>query len=74
MHTPLSELVFSTTSSLQGYPFPVSITMIHLIIKFLLAWVARKITGCATSKTPVMLPWKEYLKHIAPIGELNLVV
>ncbi len=53
----------------QGYPFPVSITMIHLIIKFLLAWLVRKVSGWATTKAPVELEWKAYLKHIAPIGE-----
>ena len=52
----------------QGYPFPVSITMVHLIVKFLLACLVRNIVSHFTGKPSVVLPWKDYLKSITPIG------
>ena len=55
---------------MQGYPFPLSITMIHLIVKFLLAWIIRKIWSCISRKPPLVLEWKDYLKNIVPVGEL----
>lgn len=47
--------------------------MIHLIVKFLIAWVVRKITSMVTGKAPVVLGWGEYLKNIAPVGRSPLL-
>ena len=53
----------------QGYPFPLSITMIHLIVKFLIAWIVRKLISLVTGKTPLVLGWREYIRNISPVGE-----
>ena len=53
---------------LQGYPFPLSVTMIHLIVKFLLAWLVRKVWSCVCRTPPLVLNWWDYLKSIAPVG------
>lgn len=53
---------------LMGYPFPVSITMVHLVVSFIMAWVVRKLTSCYTGNPPLNLPWSVYLKNIAPIA------
>ena len=54
--------------AVQGYPFPVTITMVHLIVKFMLASAVRKVMSCVTGNPPVVLEWRDYLKSIAPIG------
>ena len=59
---------FSFCSRIQGYPFPLSITMIHLIVKFIIAWIVRKLVSLVTGKPPLVLGWKEYLKNILPVG------
>ena len=56
------------TFPLQGYPFPLSITMIHLITKFLLAWVVRKLWSLCTGRPPLVLGWRENLWNIVPVG------
>lgn len=57
-----------TCTRAQGYPFPLSITMIHLIVKFLIAWILRKLISLVVGKPPLVLGWKEYLKNITPVG------
>lgn len=61
-------LTFYNKWILTGYPFPLAITMVHLIIKFLLAWVVRKITGCCCKEPPLTLSWSDYLRHIVPVA------
>ena len=56
------------TLATQGYPFPLSVTMIHLIIKFLIAWIVRKLISLVTGNPPLVLGWKEYVKNVSPVG------
>ena len=53
---------------LQTYPFPVSITIIHLIVKFLLAWLVRRVVAAVTKEAPNVLTWPQYLKNICAVG------
>ena len=55
----------------QNYPFPISMTIIHLIIKFLLAWTIRGTLYCARKSPQVTFGWKNYLKSICPVGEIK---
>jgi solute carrier family 35 protein C2 len=61
-------LTFYNKWILTGYPFPLSITMIHLIVKFIIAWIVRKLVSLVTGKPPLVLGWKEYLKNILPVA------
>ncbi|XP_064398591.1 solute carrier family 35 member C2-like [Halichondria panicea] len=61
-------LTFYNKWILTGYPFPLSITMIHLIVKFLLAWLVRKIWSCIRGSPPLVLSWGDYLKNIVPVA------
>ena len=58
-----------THTSTQTYPFPLSITIIHLIIKFLVAWLVRRVVAVVNKEAPNVLTWMQYLKNIAPVGE-----
>ena len=42
--------------------------MIHLVVKFILAWLVRKATSCCTKQPPLVLGWRDYLKNIVPVG------
>ena len=44
-------------------------TIIHLILKFLLAWIIRGSLVCITKSPQVTIGWKNYLKSIFPVGE-----
>ena len=63
----------SMVACFQGYPFPVSITMVHLIVKFVLALIVRKIASLFTGHPPLQLSWRGYVKNIAPIGREKCV-
>lgn len=58
---------------LSSYAFPFSITIIHLVIKFFIAWVVRKGFSLYTKETPLVLGWRDYLKNIAPIAVLSAI-
>jgi len=64
-------LTFYNKWILMGYPFPLSITMIHLIIKFIISWVVRKATSCVSKHPPLVLGWKDYMKHMVPVAVLS---
>ena len=52
----------------QHFRFPLSITMTHLITKFIMAACIRGILYCKTGKHRVTLGWVDYIKRIAPPG------
>jgi solute carrier family 35 protein C2 len=50
------------------YKFPLSITVIHLIIKFMISTLVRSISTACNSKQRITLDWMTYLKRIIPTG------
>ena len=70
----MSTALPSRSPRLQGYPFPLSITMIHLVVKFLIAWVVRKLIALVTGEPPLVLGWREYMKNITPVGRYTIHV
>lgn len=44
--------------------------MVHLIIKFLLAWMVRKVWSCISKSPRVVLDWKTYGKRVTVTGEV----
>ncbi|XP_019850680.1 PREDICTED: solute carrier family 35 member C2-like [Amphimedon queenslandica] len=61
-------LTFYNKKLLTNYPFPISMTIIHLIIKFLLAWTIRGTLYCARKSPQATFGWKNYLKSICPVA------
>eukprot|EP00096_Caligus_rogercresseyi_P009267 TRINITY_DN3112_c0_g1_i1.p1 TRINITY_DN3112_c0_g1~~TRINITY_DN3112_c0_g1_i1.p1 ORF type:complete len:440 (+),score=121.81 TRINITY_DN3112_c0_g1_i1:150-1469(+) len=51
---------------LRVYPYPLTIVLCHLIVKFLLAWSIRVLLG--GRRTNVALDWRTYLEQLSIIG------
>ncbi|XP_064610471.1 solute carrier family 35 member C2-like [Liolophura sinensis] len=61
-------LTFYNQRFIHHFTFPLSITMTHLVVKFMLAGVVRVLLECKSKTERVTLPWGEYIKKIAPTG------
>jgi hypothetical protein len=53
----------------QMFRFPLSITIFHLFVKFLLALFFRTLWELKTGKERVLLSWDLYVKKVAPTGK-----
>ncbi|KAE8575496.1 hypothetical protein XENTR_v10003853 [Xenopus tropicalis] len=51
---------------LKSFHFPLFMTLVHLIMIFLLSGFSRLLAACYTGHPRVILPWKDYLKKVAP--------
>ncbi|XP_040567610.1 LOW QUALITY PROTEIN: solute carrier family 35 member C2 [Lepeophtheirus salmonis] len=51
---------------LNRYPYPLTIVMLHLVIKFLLAWTLRLSLG--KYRQNVVLEWRKYVSQLSVIG------
>ena len=56
------------TFVLQAFKFPLSITMTHLVTKFLMASLVRIIWKKCSGKSRITLGWSDDFKRIAPPG------
>lgn len=65
MHTILFHSIYFF---FQYFKFPISFTICHLVIKFVLAALVRKLIECKRKEPRVMLSWPMYLKRLAPTG------
>ncbi|XP_071812955.1 solute carrier family 35 member C2-like isoform X5 [Apostichopus japonicus] len=61
-------LTFYNKWLFSDFRFPLSITICHLTVKFVMAAIVRSFLDCATDITPVTLSWKVYLTKVAPTG------
>ena len=61
-------LTFYNRMLFVTYKYPLSITIIHLIIKFLLSMLLRKCFYMCTSQPRIILNWNLYAKRIIPTG------
>jgi solute carrier family 35 protein C2 len=52
----------------QHFNYPLSLTMAHLVTKFMLAALIRTIIEWKTGEPRVTLPWGMFCKRIAPAG------
>lgn len=52
----------------QHFKYPLSLTMAHLVTKFMLAAFIRVLIELKTGKPRVILPWGMFCKRIAPAG------
>ncbi|KAL5022679.1 hypothetical protein ScPMuIL_001834 [Solemya velum] len=61
-------LTFYNQRFVRHFKFPISFTICHLVIKFILASLVRKLIECKKQEARVMLSWPVYLKRLAPTG------
>ncbi|XP_074644986.1 solute carrier family 35 member C2-like isoform X2 [Tubulanus polymorphus] len=61
-------LTFYNKKYIMAFQFPLSITMLHLCVKFLIALAIRSILYCKTGRDRVELGWRVYASKIAPTG------
>ena len=52
----------------QLFKLPLSITMVHLMSKFVASVCVRKIISRCKGKPSVTLSWTDYIKRVAPPG------
>lgn len=53
---------------MQHFEVPLSLTMAHLIVKFMISAFLRTLLSMYLKEDRVVLPWNENLKRIAPTG------
>ncbi|XP_064640979.1 solute carrier family 35 member C2-like isoform X2 [Lineus longissimus] len=61
-------LTFYNKKFITMFRFPLSITIFHLFIKFLLALLCRTIWELKTGKERILLSWDLYVRKVAPTG------
>lgn len=69
-------LTFYNRHLFVTYKYPLSITIIHLVVKYLLASMIRSILNITTRKQNtkrITLEWRTYLKKIIPTGVASAV-
>lgn len=57
----------------QIFKNPLSITMVHLIVKFVMASCIRRMWSYCTGKERTTLPWSMNIKNVAPPGNTLLL-
>uniref|UniRef100_A0A0B6ZM18 Sugar phosphate transporter domain-containing protein n=1 Tax=Arion vulgaris TaxID=1028688 RepID=A0A0B6ZM18_9EUPU len=61
-------LTFYNRHLFQGSNLALSITLCHLVIKFVASGLVRLLLECKTKSPRVMLGWESYVKRVAPAG------
>ena len=52
----------------QEFPFPLSMTMIHILSNFFVVWLCRKAYVLWYKELRPVLTWKLYVEHVVPVG------
>ena len=58
-----------TLRPFQAFRFPLCITTIHLMTKFMLAAACRSVHSCLTGRERVTLSWRPYVQKVSLAGE-----
>jgi hypothetical protein len=66
-------LTFYNRMLFVTYKYPLSITVIHLIIKFFISMLLRHFFYCCTSQSRVLLKWDLYYKRIIPTSIASVI-
>ena len=53
----------------QRFHFPLSVSVVHYAMVFVIAAILRFLWELKTGKTRIILPWSVYLKRVLPTGE-----
>uniref|UniRef100_A0A4W3J9U5 Solute carrier family 35 member C2 n=1 Tax=Callorhinchus milii TaxID=7868 RepID=A0A4W3J9U5_CALMI len=59
-------ITITTKYCIYKFHFPLFMTLGHFAIIYVLSWVSRVLVECYSGKSRVCLPWKLYLKKVAP--------
>lgn len=68
---PSISLTFYQRWLLQQLPFPLSIVLVHMGVKWLLAALCRAALTLAQGRPRLNLSWRDYVLHVAPIGAFS---
>ncbi|KAJ8866166.1 hypothetical protein PR048_033690 [Dryococelus australis] len=61
-------LTFYQRWFLKNFHFPLTVVVIHLVVKFLLALLYRLAWACYTKQSRVVLSWDNFISKIGPTG------
>ncbi|CAL8073143.1 unnamed protein product [Calicophoron daubneyi] len=61
-------LTFFNNSCIKIFPYPLSITFLHMCFKFIFAWVARAVSAYCSGISRIELSWSKYFKMVAVAG------
>ncbi|KAM6248552.1 solute carrier family 35 member C2 isoform 5-T5 [Porphyrio hochstetteri] len=57
---------------MKSFPFPLLVTLLHLLLIFGLSALARALTRCRSGRPPAVLSWADCLRRAAPAATLPL--
>ena len=60
--------IFRLFFTFQWFNFPLSVTVVHFSMVFVMAAAARLIWECKTQEKRVILSWPVYMKRVFPTG------
>ncbi|XP_063240101.1 solute carrier family 35 member C2 [Bacillus rossius redtenbacheri] len=61
-------LTFYQRLFLKDFHFPLSVVLVHLVLKLLLAWLYRVAWACYSGQSRVALSWDNFLARLGPAG------
>lgn len=61
-------LTFYQKWFIKDFPFPLSVVICHLVVKFVLAAQLRMISEWYTGQERITLPWGDYMKKLSIVG------
>ncbi|XP_046390909.1 solute carrier family 35 member C2 [Ischnura elegans] len=61
-------LVFYQNRFLKFFHYPLSVVVCHMVVKFILAGICRKVWECYHRKDRVTVEWKNYIMKVGPTG------
>lgn len=61
-------LTFYQRWLLEGFHFPLSVVLYHLIVKLILSAVIRLVFRCITGRSRILLDWRTFYRNMAPTG------
>ncbi|CAH1992417.1 unnamed protein product [Acanthoscelides obtectus] len=67
-YIPSIGLTFYQRWLFQSFRFPLITVLIHMIVKYVLAMILRKIISKKQGKPRIQLSWKEYVLSVSPTG------
>ncbi|XP_033626386.1 solute carrier family 35 member C2-like [Asterias rubens] len=61
-------LTFYNKWMFKGFRFPLSVTVVHLTVKFIIASIVRTCLKCCNKRKNIILPWSVYMRKVVPTG------
>lgn len=61
-------LTFYQRWLLEGFHFPLSVVLYHLVVKLILSALIRLLYKCFTGRSRILLDWRTFYRNMAPTG------